>query len=149
MLVCFTPGWEEFAKWGPKEEAEIARLVLDKWDDIKKSASYARKHKDETKEVDLGVGPQGRTYAVEVTYLGLGAGQRDFMQEIGYAPTTTIGMDIMAKSLKSDWPSSRGGENILAGRVYDDGRNHVIRIVGIQENKRVLELINRFFDGYF
>ncbi len=143
MLVWFAQGWEEFAKWGPKEEAEIARLVFDKWATIKKAVRYVRRHKEDVKEVLLGLGPQGRKYTVQVSYEG--RTNQDIMQTIGYAPVTTIGADLMAKSLATDWPSGKSAENILIGHVYDD-KNNGVRILGVDESKQFLELINRYFD---
>lgn len=144
MLIWFTPGWEEYAKWGAKEEAEIAYLISNKWTKIKEAILDIKKNNDEIIEIELGFGPKGRKYTVIMLYIGKSPENHDFMQMYGLAPITDIQGDIMAKSLLED-VTDKPGENIGVGRIYDDGDHNRIRVIGAKENKRISRQIKDVF----
>ena len=136
MLIWFTPGWEDYVKWGAKEEAEIAHLMLNKWEEIIEATLYVKKNKDESIEINMGLGPGGRLYSIFIAYIGTSREYHDFMQMCGLAPITEIQGNIIAKSLPTDIPD-KVSEYILIARMYDDGNPRGIRIIGEQENKRI------------
>jgi hypothetical protein len=134
LIVWFPSGYEEYAKWSEVEEAAIASLVAGKIRSVRRALAQVRKEKTSEREVDLGLGPGGRRYYIEIAVVDSGP---DFMQMIGQAPSDEVSADLLAGPL----PDEPLEQRFLIARIYDDGDENSLGIIGATETKRLSSLI--------
>ncbi|MGB9620057.1 MAG: hypothetical protein ACPL7K_06570 [Armatimonadota bacterium] len=122
MLIWIAPGWIEYHRAG-KELRWFVSAIGARYREILEKMVKVAGNPDACETVELGKGPFGMGYVIEIT--AEDPENADFMQMVGAAPRMGVAMDILAVT-----PSSAEKIYELVGHVYEDGSGRV-KLVGL------------------